>query len=37
MYAIIFDLDIKELEARYPAANWRKAYDDIGVFLNEIR
>ena len=35
MYAITFDLDTKELEARYPAANWRKAYDDISVFLNE--
>lgn len=35
MYAITFDLDTKELEARYPAANWCKAYGDIGVFLNE--
>ena len=35
MYAITFDLNTKELEARYPATNWRKAYDDIGVFLTE--
>ena len=35
MYAITCDLDTKELEARYPAANWQKAYDDIGVFLND--
>ena len=35
MYAITFALDTKALAARHPAANWRKAYDDIGVFLNE--
>ena len=35
MYAITFALDTKALAARYPAANWRKAYDDIGLFLNE--
>ena len=35
MYAITFDLNTKELEARYPMANWRKAYDDISVFLTE--
>lgn len=35
MYAITFDLNTKELEERYPTANWRKAYDDIAVFLGE--
>lgn len=33
MYAITFDLDTRELEKHYPAANWRKAYDDIADFL----
>lgn len=33
MYAITFDLDTKALEKHYPAANWRKGYDDIAVFL----
>lgn len=35
MYAITFDLDTKELEKHYPAANWRKAYDDIALFLED--
>lgn len=34
MYAITFDLNTKELEERYPTANWRKAYDDIAIFLH---
>lgn len=33
MYAITFDLDAKKLEERYPTSNWRKAYEDIAVFL----
>lgn len=35
MYAITFDLNTKELEERYLTTNWRKAYDDIAVFLSE--
>lgn len=35
MYAITFDLDTKALEQHYPNSNWRKAYDDIAVFLEE--
>lgn len=35
MYAITFDLDTRELEKHYPAANWRKAYEDIAAFLAE--
>lgn len=35
MYAITFDLNTKKLEELYPATNWRKAYDDIAIFLGE--
>lgn len=36
MYAITFDLDTKALESHYPNPNnWRKAYDDIAVFLSD--
>lgn len=31
--AIHFDLDTHVLEEQYPKNNWRKAYDDIGIFL----
>ncbi len=30
---ISFDIDTKELEIYYPKKNWRKAYDDIKIFL----
>lgn len=33
--AINFDLDTKALQKHYPSSNWRKAYDDIKVFLFE--
>ncbi len=29
MYAIAFDLDTQTLEASYPSASWRNAYEDI--------
>lgn len=33
MYALTVDLDENALKKYYPAPDWRKAYDDIGVFL----
>ncbi|WP_104714372.1 virulence factor [Helicobacter cetorum] len=35
MYAIVFDLDTKALEKHYPNSNWRKAYEDIALFLQD--
>jgi virulence-associated protein VapD len=33
MYAIVFDMDTKEMEARYGKSNWRSGYTEIGAIL----
>jgi virulence-associated protein VapD len=33
MYAIAFDMDTKEMEARYGGPNWRHGYAEIGDIL----
>ena len=35
MYAIVFDLDTKTLEATYHGNNWNNAYYDIRKFLSD--
>jgi virulence-associated protein VapD len=33
MYAIVFDFDTQVLEAVYPNASWRNAYNDVRTYL----
>ena len=35
IWEINFDLDTKLLQENYPSDNWRKAYNDIFVFMNK--
>jgi len=35
VYAIVFDMDTKEMEARYGKPNWRSGYPEIGAILAE--
>jgi virulence-associated protein VapD len=35
VYAIAFDMDTKEMEARYGNPNWRNGYAEIGGILKE--
>jgi virulence-associated protein VapD len=35
VYAIVFDMDTKEMEARYGKPNWRNGYPEIGAILSE--
>jgi virulence-associated protein VapD len=35
VYGIVFDMDVKEMEARYGKPNWRSGYGEIGAILGE--
>lgn len=35
VYAIVLDMDTKEMEARYGKPNWRNGYTEIGAILAE--
>lgn len=36
-YSLNFDLDTKKLEELYPEKNWRKAYEDLRISLEEAK
>lgn len=35
VYAVVFDMDTKEMEGRYGNPNWRNGYAEIGAILKE--